>query len=88
MSRFFWMAPDLVRLEALGLGCLFAVGVTPLHITGLNYIMNWSQEKSRELREKAAPSFTASWYFPVTILLTLLRHICDAVVWGGASYTR
>jgi hypothetical protein len=29
-----WISPDLVRFEALGLGCVFAVAVTLIHITG------------------------------------------------------
>lgn len=81
-----WIFPDLIRFEALGLGCLFAVVVTLIHITGLDGIMNWSQERFKDLREKAAPPIKASWCFAVTILLMLLLHISDALVWGLIVY--
>ena len=81
-----WTAPNLVRMEALGLGCLFAVGITLVHITGLQKIANWSQEKSKDLREKDTRSVVASWYFGTTILLMLLLHIGDAVLWGCIIY--
>ena len=81
-----WIAPDLIRMEALGLGCLFAVGVTLIHITGLHKIVDWSQGKSKSLREKYVRPVVASWYFGTTILLMLLLHIGDAAIWGGIVY--
>jgi len=81
-----WIAPDLVRMEALGLGCLFAVGITLFHITGLHKIVDWSQGKSKDLREMGARPVVASWYFGTTILLMLLLHIGDAVIWGCIIY--
>jgi len=81
-----WIAPNLVRMEALGLGCLFAVGITLIHITGLHKIVDWSQRKSKDLREKDARPVVASWYFGATILLMLLLHIGDAAIWGCIVY--
>jgi len=77
---------DLTRFEAIGLGCLFAVVITLIHITGLSGIANWSHGKSRLLREKQAPPVVASWYFGTTILLMLLLHIGDTLIWGFIVY--
>lgn len=82
----YWISPDLVRFEALGLGCVFAVGITLIHITGLYGIVNWSLGKSKDLREKDVRPVVASCYFGMTILLMLLLHIGDTAIWGCIVY--
>ena len=81
-----WISPDLIRFEAIVIGCFLAVAITLIHITGLNGIVTWSQGKSRNLRERDARPVLASWYFGLTILLMLLLHISDAVIWACIVY--
>jgi hypothetical protein len=76
----------VVRFEAIGLGCLLAVVITLIHITGLGGIASWSQKKSKNLREKDARPVVASIYFSMTILLMLLLHIGDTAIWGCIIY--
>jgi Ion channel len=82
----FWISPDLVRFEALGLGCLFAVGITLIHISGLSGIVGWSRGKCTKLQERRVRPVVASWYFGATILLMLILHILDTAIWGGIVY--
>ena len=75
--------PFELRLEAFGLGCSLAVMVTLIHVTGLNQIVGFFRRKSQALRARAAHPLLASWYLGATVLLMLLLHVFNTVIWAS-----
>jgi len=78
--------PDAVRFEAFILGCVLAVVVTLIHITGLDRIANLYHRRTRNMVARDWHPFLASWLFGSTILLMLLLHIVDTCIWGSILF--
>lgn len=78
--------PDSVRFEAFGLGCVLAVGITLIHVTGLGRIADLYRKKTQKLVVSDRHPFLASWYFSWTILFMLLLHIVDIWIWGSILF--
>ena len=77
---------DFVPLEVLLFGGVMLVIIVLIHGAGLDRIVNRYKRKADRLRAKRRHPHLATYIFAGAILLMLLLHVTESVLWGAVLY--